>query len=100
PVGSAPGGRQRMIRSGEQHTGGTVAEETCGDEVGRRAVVTLHREAAELDTDQGDQSGWVTGEVVAGAGQAGCPGDAAESHQRHALDVAAQAGAADESGVE
>ena len=86
--------------AGDDDGGGSVTEEAAGDEVGDGLVVVLPGEGAELD---GEEQGVLVGkgaDVVGGAGDACCSGDAAEAEDGRALDVGGEGHAVDEASVD
>ena len=77
-----------------------VPEEPAGHQVGHRHVVALHGQRAQLDRHQHGHLVGVADEVVVEPRDPGRPRHAAESHERDALHVGAEAEDAGDPGVE
>ena len=77
-------------RAHHDHGGSAVAEQAAGHEVGHRRVVTLDREAAQLDREQHGDTVGVAQQVVVHPRDPGRARHTAEPHERHALDVVPQ----------
>src|SRR5882757_8696039 len=86
--------------AGDDDCGGAVAEEAAGYEVGDGLIVVLPGEGTELD---GEKERVLVGEgadVVGGAGDAGCSGDAAQAEDGCALDGGGEGHQVDEAGID
>jgi hypothetical protein len=84
----------------EDDGSGTVTEESAGDDVSHGVVVLLPGEGTELDREEESVLGGVGADVIDGACYAGDSCNTAEAEDGSPLDVAGEAHAVDEPGVD
>lgn len=98
--GRRPGEAGRVVVADHDHGGGSVPEQSAGDQVRRRAVTVLEGQRAELDRDEEPHAVRMPGQVVVDPGDPGGAAGTAQTEGRYPPDVRPQSRPRDEQGVE